>query len=222
MPQVRPLTHFPMRTTEASALIPLCLGAVMLFSAGCATIAEDYRIPDGASKARSYTSIAGNIEVGRQASIRDARTVAGNIDIREGSRVGSLSTVAGNISLAADVKVKGSIRTVAGDVEIARGCTISGNLGTVAGHITLAHSAVVGDVTLTGGKLDLTGARITGALLVKAPDDDDKDVDWAEINIGPDSEVTQVIVEKKARTRLRIHRKAKVGSVQGVEAKYYD
>jgi cytoskeletal protein CcmA (bactofilin family) len=201
-------------------LLFLGFGAAGLFFTGCATVAEDYRIPDGVSKSRSYTSVAGDITVGRQATIRDVRTVAGDIDIREGSRVGSLSTVAGDISLAADVKVAGSIKTVAGDVEIARGCTITGNVGTVAGHITLVHSSVTGDVTVTSGRVDLTGTRINGVLRVEAPDDDDDD-DRAEIDIGPDSEVTEVMVEPKARARLRIHRTAQVGSVKGIEAEYY-
>lgn len=202
-------------------LLFLGLGVAGLGFTGCATVAEDYRIPDGASKMRGYTSVAGDITVGRQASIHNARTVAGDIDIGEGSRVGSLSTVAGDIHLAAGVKVEGSIRTVSGDVETSRGCTITGNVGTVAGHITLEHSAVAGNVTLTSGKLDLTGTRITGVLRVEARDDDDDDKDTAKINIGPDSEVTEVIVEPKARARLRIHHTAKVGSVKGVEAEYY-
>lgn len=192
----------------------------MLCFTGCATVAEDYRIPDGASKMRGYTSVAGDIDVGRQASIRDAKTVAGNIDIREGGRSGSLSTVAGDIRLEAGVKVEGSIKTVAGDVETSRGCTITGNVGTVVGHIRLLHSAVTGDVTVTSGRVDLTGTRVTGVLRVEAPDDDDE-TRTAKINIGADSEVTEVIVEPKARARLRIHRSAKVGSVKGIEAEYY-
>lgn len=208
-----------MRTNKSFALIPLGLSAVLLFSASCATVTEDYRIPDGASKMRSYTSVAGDITVGRRASIHDARTVAGDIDIGEGSRVGSLNTVAGKIRLAADVKVEGSINTVAGNIEIARGATVSGNVGTVAGHITLEHSAVAGNVTVTSGRLDLTATRITGTLLVKGTDDGDGHP--AAINIGPDSEVTAVVVEPTARARLRINRSAKVGTVKGVEADYY-
>lgn len=192
----------------------------MLGFTGCATVAEDYRIPDGATKMRSYTSVAGDIDVGRRASIRNAKTVAGDITIGEGSRVGSLSTVAGEIYLDAGVKVQGSIKTVVGEVRISRGCTIAGNVSTVDGDITLTHSAVTGDVIVTGGRVDLTGSRITGVLRVKAPDDDD-DEDRAIINIGPDSEVTEVIVEPRARARLRIHRSAQVGSLQGIVAEYY-
>lgn len=201
-------------------LLFLGLGAAMLCFTGCATVAGDYRIPDGAAKMRSYTSVAGDIDVGRQASIRNAKTVAGDITIGEGSRVGSLSTVAGEIYLDAGVKVEGAIKTVVGDVRISRGCTITGNVSTVDGDITLTHCAVAGDVTVTGGRVDLTGSRITGVLRVKAPDDDDDD-DRATIDVGPDSEVTEVIVEPKALARLRIHRAAKVGAVKGIEAEYY-
>jgi len=209
----------PMRTTPSSVLIPFCLGAALLLFAGCATVAEDYHIPDRASWPRSYTSVAGDITVGRHANIRNARTVAGEITIGEGSQVGSLTTVAGDIRLAAEVRVEGWISTVVGDVDIARDCVINGNIGTEDGHITLTRSVVAGDVTLTGGRLDLTGSRITGVLRVKAPDDDDDD--WAVINIGPDSVVAEILVERKALARLRVHRSAQVGSVQGVVEEYY-
>lgn len=201
-------------------LLFLGSGAALLLFTGCATVAEDYRIPDGAVWPRSYTSVAGDIDVGRQARIRNARTVAGDITIGEGSQVGSLTTVAGEIRLAANVRVEGWISTVVGDVHIARDCVINGDVITEDGHITLTRSVVAGDVTVTGGRLDLTGSRITGVLRVKAPDDDDDD-DRAIINIGPDSEVAEIVVERKALARLRIHRSAQVGSVQGIVAEYY-
>jgi DUF4097 and DUF4098 domain-containing protein YvlB len=208
-----------MRTIKPSALIPLCLSAVLL-AAGCATVAEDYGIPDGSTQTRSYTSVAGDVKVGRQASIGDAHTVSGDIEIGEGSRVGSLSTVAGEISLAADVQVGGSLMTVAGDIEIARGCTIAGNVGTVAGEIEITDSTVKGNVTLAHGELNLIRARITGTLLVEQPEDEDAKM--TEITIGPDSEVTAIVAEKKTKVHLRIHRTAKVGSLKGVVAEYYD
>jgi acyl-[acyl carrier protein]--UDP-N-acetylglucosamine O-acyltransferase len=209
-----------MRTTQPSALIPFCLGTAVLLFTGCATVTGDYRIPDGAIWPRSYTSVAGDITVGRRANIRNARTVAGDITIGEGSRVGNLRTVAGEIHLATGVRVEGWIRTVVGDVRVARDCVINGDVSTEDGHITLTRSVVAGDVSVIGGQVDLIGSRITGVLRVKAPDDDDDD-DRAIIDIGPDSEVTEIVVERKALARLRIHRSAQVGSVQGIVAEYY-
>lgn len=209
-----------MRTIPRSVTISLCLGAVALFSGGCATIAGGYRIPDGSAQTRSYSSIAGDIEVGRQASIRNADTIAGDIDIGEGSQVRSLDSIAGQIRLAAEVSVAGSIETIAGDVKISRGCTIGGNVETIAGHISITESVVKGDVILRHGKLNLVRSRVLGVVQVKRAKD--KDADTPEITLGPDSEVTEIVVDEKSVAHLRIHRSAKVGSIKGAAAEYYD
>jgi cytoskeletal protein CcmA (bactofilin family) len=164
--------------------------------------------------------VAGNVEVGRSARIGNAKTVSGNIEIGESSRTGSLSSVAGRIRVGADSKVGGSIHTVAGDIEIARGCTITGDVGTVAGRITLRASEVKGGVTLTGGKLAVSGSRISGTLRIEHADNPEAEA--AEVTIGADSAVAQVVVEKEARVHLRIHRTAKVGKIKGAEPEYYD
>jgi len=209
-----------MRSRKIPALIPLCLSGAMLLSAGCATIAGGYRVADNSSHVRGYTSIAGDIDVGRQAKIGSARTVAGNIEIGAGSRVGSLSSVAGRIRLGEEVKVGGSIHSVAGDIEIARGCTVAGDISTVAGKITLTDTAVEGNVTLSNGNLKCTGTRVTGTLRIKYKAAEDART--AEVNIGPGSEVAALVVDRKAEVHLRIHRTAKVGSVAGAQAEYYD
>lgn len=209
-----------MRTLGNPVLHFLCLAAVLLLSAGCATVAGDYQVPANSVAERGYTSVAGNIEVGRSARIGNAKTVAGNIEIGEQSRVGTLSSVAGRIRVGMNVRVGGSIKTVAGDIEVASGCTITGDVGSVAGRITLQASTVKGDVTLTSGKLAVTGSRVSGTVRIERADD--RQAEDAEVTIGPDSEVAKVVVEKDARAQLRIHRTAKVGAVKGVVAQYYD
>jgi DUF4097 and DUF4098 domain-containing protein YvlB len=209
-----------MRTFRVPLSIFAFLIASLPFTAGCATISEDYRIADGSDQDRGYTSVSGNIDVGRSARIGNAKTVSGNIAIGEQCRVGSLSSVAGRIKVAADSRVGGSIKTVAGDIEIARGCTIAGDVGTVAGRVAVTDSVVKGKVTLTSGKLALTGSRVTGALRVEHSDGEGNDD--AEVDIGANSEVGKVIVEKGARVQLRIHNTAKVGTITGAQAEYYD
>lgn len=208
-----------MHTLRFPALVSLFLTAVALLSTGC-SIADSYHIPDGLKKGRSYTSIAGDIEVGRQATIRNARTVAGDIEIHEGGRVASLTTVAGRILLAPEVKVDGSVKTIAGDIEIGAGCTVTGDISTEVGHISIEDSVVQGHVTLSNGSLEITRTRLAGTLRVRYSDRENAKV--AELTIGPGSEVATLVVEKKAMVRLRIHRTAKVGSIQGGNAEYYD
>jgi acyl-[acyl carrier protein]--UDP-N-acetylglucosamine O-acyltransferase len=182
-----PTCTTPMRTNRFPALITLGLGATMLFSAGCMHIASDHRIPDGSTTARSYTSVAGDIDVGRNAKVRNLDTVAGDIDVGRGSRVGSLDSVAGDIRVGEEVTVDGSIETVAGDIEIERGCTITGGIDTVAGDISIAESVVKGGITLRHGSLDLQRTRVDGTVRVKWSKD--TDTDTPRITIGLGSEV---------------------------------
>lgn len=209
-----------MRILRPSVLIPFCFIAATLFSSGCATVADDYRVADGSEQERGYTSVAGNVEVGKSARIGNAKTVSGNIEIGERSRVGSLSSVAGRIRVGGDGQVGGSIKTVAGDIEIASGCTITGDVGTVAGRVTITDSVVKGNVTMNSGQLSLNHSKILNTLRLERTDDEDAKA--AEVTIGAGSEVGKVVVEKGGRVQLRIHRTAKVGPIAGAVAEYYD
>lgn len=209
-----------MRIVPCKVLGLLCLAASAFLLTGCGAIAGGYRIPDSATKTRNYSSISGDVDVGRGASIQSVKTVAGGIDVAAGSRVKNLASVAGNIHVAAEVEVAGSIKTVAGDIDIDRGCTVDGDVGTIAGRIAIADSLVKGDVNLRGGALDLTRTKVTGAIRVRSPKGDDRD--GADITIGRESDVAEIIVDKDAHAHLRIHRSAKVGSVKGIEAEYFD
>ena len=215
------LTRFSlMRSREIPVLIPLGLVVALLLTAGCASIAEDYRIADDTAQVRGYTSVSGNVAVGRHAKIGPARTVSGDIEVGAGSQTGGLHSVSGRISLAADVKVEGSVKSVSGDIALARGCTITGDVGTVAGRVTIEDSTVGGDVTLNNGDLELMRSRVAGAVRVShANGNDEKE---AGVVIGPDSSVKEIVVEKDAKVRLRIHRTAKVGPIKGAAAEYYD
>lgn len=201
-------------------LLPFGLVMILFCSGGCASIAGGYRVPDGTTKSRGYSSIAGEVDVGRRANVGDLNTVAGEIDIGEGSRVRSADSVAGRIRLAEGVTVDRSVETIAGDIDIDRGCTIGGNVGTVAGEITIGESVVKGDVILRRGELKLTGTRVLGVVRVKYARDDEERI--PEIRIGPNSEVGGVEVAEKMTVHLRIHRSAKVGAVKGAQAEYYD
>lgn len=203
-------------------LLILCLGAASLALSGCAAIAGGYRIPNDAAPARSYSSIAGDIEVGLRASVRNVDTVAGDIRIGEGSRVASIDSVAGDVHLARNVSVDKSVETVAGDINIEAGCTIGGGIESVAGDMRIESSLVKGDVTLRAGDLELDRSRIGGVVRVKHVRDKDAEKNPPRITIGPESAVTEIVVDERAVARLRIHRSARVGKVSGATAEYYD
>lgn len=203
-----------------SPLIFICLSSALLLLSGCAMIAGGYRVPEGSTQARSYSSVAGDVDVGRRARVRNIDTVAGDIDIGEGGKVASIDSVAGDVRLAGKVTVEGSIETVAGDIDIEAGCTVGGGIDTVAGDIRIVESLVKGDVTTRHGDLELTRSRIEGVVRVKRARTDENDI--LRINIGAGSEAREIIVEERALVRLKIHRSAKVGKITGAEAEYYD
>ncbi len=208
-----------MQTPRLPAFVSLCLASAVLCATGC-SIAAGYRVPDGLTKHRSYTSIAGDVEVGRDATIRSARTVAGNIEVHEGGRTGNLTTVAGRVRLEARVRVEGSIKTVAGDIELGEGCTVTGDITTVVGHITMAGGEIQGGVTVENGRLEITRTRVTGTIRVKHSNRDNAET--PELTIGSGAEVGALVVDEGTDVRLRIHRTAKVGSITGAEVEYFD
>lgn len=209
----------PMRTITSSVLTSICLGAAMLLT-GCGTIAGGHRVPDGSTQTRNYASIAGDVDVGRQANVGKVDTIAGDIEIGENSRVQSLDSIAGKIRLAAGVTVDGSVETIAGEIEIDRGCTITGSVESVAGDISITDSLVKGGIVIRRGDLEMVRTRVAGVIKVKWAKD--KDEPTPRISIGPDSEVGEIVVDERITVRLRIHRSAKVGVVKGATAEYYD
>ncbi|MBK1879618.1 hypothetical protein [Pelagicoccus mobilis] len=193
------------------------LAAFLTLFAGC-SVATNHYVKEGADENRSFSTVAGNIRVGANASIRDAKTVAGNIDVRSGSRTGSLNTVAGEIWVGEGAQVRGSVKTVAGNVEVAPGATISGSVNTVAGNVTLKESEVSGDVKIVAGELRVLASKVRGDVVVSKSS---KNSGEALVDIGEGSQVGGIVVKRSANVRLRIHSSATVGMIEGVEAEYY-
>lgn len=207
---------------RAKSFLLLSLSPALLFVSGCAMIAGGYRVPDGTSHDRNYSSVAGDIDIGRRAAVRNVDTVAGDIEIGDGTHVASVDSVAGDVRLGEHVTVDKSVETVAGDIEIGAGCTIGGSVESVAGDISIMNSVVKGDVIARAGDLETERSRIGGVLRVKHVKDKDADLHPPRITVGPGMEVTEIIVDERTTVRLKIHRSAKVGKVTGATAEYYD
>jgi predicted acyltransferase (DUF342 family) len=209
-----------MHTLLRSALLGVGLGILSFCAGGCAGIAGGYRVPEGTTADRNYSSVAGEIVIGGRSSVGKVDTVAGSIRIGPRSHVRHAESVAGSIRLEEGVAVDGAVETVAGDIEIARACTIGGGIETVAGKISVRDSVVQGNIVLRYGKLDLAGTRVVGVVHLKRAKD--KDAETPEITVGPGSEVSEIIVDDNTPVLLRIHRTAKVGAVKGAQAEYFE
>lgn len=193
--------------------------AAALLLGGC-SVAKDYHVSDGSNTRRSYSSVAGDVEVGSNATVRNAKTVSGDIRVERGSRTRNLSSVSGDVRLDEDVTVEGFIKTVAGDIEIGERCEISGDISTVAGAISISGSLVNGDIRLTAGDLTMAQTRVAGSVSVNNEGENVSGI--ATVEIGPGSEVGAVVADRPDRVSLRIHRSATVGDVGGIEVEYFD
>jgi DUF4097 and DUF4098 domain-containing protein YvlB len=208
---------------KLKVLYPVSVSALALLVTGCGSIAGGYRITAGSAHTRSYSSVAGEIEVGQGAMVGPVATVAGDIDIRPNARVASIKSVAGDIHVASNVAVEGSIKTVAGDISIGEGSTVGGSIDSVAGDIRLRDCLVKGDLGSTHGDIQVEHSRVVGVVRAKRHDDKDDDRhSILRIEIGAGSEVGEILVEAGANARVKIHRAAKVGKISGAEPEYID
>jgi cytoskeletal protein CcmA (bactofilin family) len=208
-----------MRTPTFPSLVSFSLLGLALLGGGC-SIAGDYRIREGTTHTRSYTSVAGAVQVGPGATISNARTVAGEITVDAGAHTGDLNSVAGNIRLGRDVRVDGAIHTVAGNIRAGSGCIVSGSVSSVAGNIEVTDSEIRGGVTQTAGKLELTRTRVAGTVRIKhTRSDTDRP---PRVDLGPGCDIHELVVDEHTEAEVRIHRSAKVGSIKGVTPEYYD
>jgi predicted acyltransferase (DUF342 family) len=200
--------------------VALTLLASAFFAPGC-TIADDYRIPDGAKTQRSYHSIAGAVHIGSNAAIDRVRTVAGKIAIDDGATTHSLSSVAGDIRLGERVRVDGDVSTVAGNIHIGAGTRVSGKVTSIAGTIDLNGCRVDGLVRVTKGSLDTSGpTALPGGILVRHVHST-YDENTPTIDIGSGADVASIEIEPDMEVDLRISRNARVGKVTGAKPTYY-
>ena len=114
--------------------IPL-LG-LALASSGC-SIAGGYQIADHARMPRDYRTIAGSVQVGRNATIHDARTVAGRIEVGDGASTRSLNATAGEIRIGESAKIDGDVSALAGHIWIGAGTHVTGGVTQTSGSIEL-------------------------------------------------------------------------------------
>jgi len=201
-----------------TCLAPLCLTLVAL--SGCA-IAGDYAIKDGATRARGFSAVAGDIHVGNDASIHGASTVAGDIRVEARGSTHSLKTVAGAIAIGEAALVNGNVETVAGDIQVRDGARVTGHVTTIAGEITLDACTIDGLVRLRHGRLSTNGTNLPGGIRVQNSKSTSDSDGPTRIEIGPHSTVASIDVQSDTPVILRVSREATVGPITGIEPEYF-
>lgn len=194
--------------------------AFALTLCGC-TIAGDYHVADGAHMQRGYRSIAGAVQIGSDAIIRNATTVAGAIEVGDRATTRSLNSVAGEIQIGERTNIDGDVSTVAGAIRINARTHVTGEVGSIAGAIDLNGCRVDGRVSVTKGSLRTRGPTLLpGGIVVRGAHSMGND-NPPRIDIGPGADVASIHVEPGTEIDLHISREAHVGTVSGATASYY-
>lgn len=214
--------RLPLRLpAKCSACGSVAILVLTLATSGC-SIAGGYRIADGAQMSRSYRTVAGSVQVGREASIHGAKTVAGTINVENGATTRSLKATAGEIRVGESVKVAGDVSTLAGSIRIGKDSHVTGKVTLTAGNMELTGCRIDGPVHITKGDLRTQGAtRLPSGLLVRHARVRDDDHELPRIDIGPGADVAFIEVEPDTEVDLRVSREARVGQVTGATATLY-
>lgn len=172
----------------------------------------------------SLETVNGSITLAAQVQAESVETVNGSISLNEGARAESVETVNGSISFGASSQA-GSAETVNGSIRLDRGAAVQRGVETVNGAIRLEAATIGGDVATVNGDITLLdGSRIAGGITIEKPS-----TGWfnwggnprvPKIVIGPNSEVVGPMVFKR-EVELFVHESARIGRVEGAEAKRY-
>lgn len=172
----------------------------------------------------SLETVNGSIQLAVRVRADSVETVNGSITLNESASAERVETVNGSISLAASAQV-GAAETVNGSVRLERGATVLRDVETVNGGIRLDAASIGGNVETVNGDITLLdGSRIAGGITVDKPN-----TGWfnlggnnrlPKIVIGPNSEVAGPMVFKR-EVELFVHDTARIGRVEGAEAKRY-
>jgi len=202
--------------------LPIVLLAMLVLATSGCSIAGGYHIAEGSQMPRGYRTVAGDVRVGRNATIHGARTVAGRIDVGDGATTHSLNATAGEIRIGESVKVDGDVSALAGHIWIGAGTHVTGGVTQTAGSIELNDCRIDGQVRITKGDLRTRGATsLPAGLLVRHTRVRDDENERPRIDIGAGAEVAFIEVEPDTEIDLRISRDARVGKITGATATAY-
>lgn len=228
-----------MNLKPVSILAYSLAGAAVLVLGGCFSINSDIEIGDGATVERSLNTVNGRITIGRDSTvIGSAKTVNGGVSVGPDSVVGEVQTVNGKIEFGKGVKAE-SVEAVNGNVEVGEGVEVTGGIETVNGRVLIGGDSIIGGrvesvngqirlagatvgslLNVRGGMVLEAGSRVMGELRVARARGSERD-DPVLVEIHADCEVLGPLVFERP-VRLRVHRSAQVGEIQGAEPEYFN
>lgn len=172
----------------------------------------------------SLETVNGSIRIDRDARVKSASTVNGGIRIAEGATVGTAETVNGGIELGEGAIVERGAETVNGGIGLGRASRIDGGVETVNGRIELEQAEINGGIRTVNGNITVgEGSTVRGGIHIEKPSMGW--FNWGKQNtprvvIGPNAVVEGELVFER-EVELFVHDSARIGRVQGAEAKRF-
>jgi hypothetical protein len=180
---------------------------------------------DADSTAGSLDTVNGGITVGERSVIRSAETVNGGVRLGAHAQADSVETVNGGIDLGSEALVRGDAESVNGGIRLEARARVAGKAANVNGGIELDHAEVGGGISTVNGDIRVgDGSRVEGGILVEKPGGWGN---WSWQKSRPPRVVigAGAVVEGTLRfereVELYVHESAKIGTVDGAEAKRY-
>ncbi|HET7844420.1 MAG TPA: hypothetical protein VFL14_09735, partial [Xanthomonadales bacterium] len=177
------------------------------------------------STADSLETVNGGVHVGANSKVGSVESVNGGIHLEDGVQATSVDTVNGGVTLGAKAIVRNDVETVNGGITLEDDADVGGKLSNVNGGVQRARAHVAGGIETVQGDIRIgSGARVEGGILVEKPNNG-----W--ISWGKPQRPPRVVIEAGAvvegdlrfehEVELYVHESAKVGRIEGAEAKRF-
>lgn len=169
-------------------------------------------------------TVNGSIRIEREAKVETASTVNGSISVEDGATVNELETVNGGITIGEGVIVSRTAETVNGGIKLGRASRVDGKVSTVNGRISLEAAEIGDGIETVNGHINVgADSTVRGGILVEKPNRGW--FSWGKqkkpvVTIGRNAVVEGDLVFKQ-EVELYVHETARIGRVEGAEAKRF-
>ena len=182
---------------------------------------------DANSTAGSLETVNGGVRVGSGSKVGSVESVNGGIHLGDGVQAESVDTVNGGVTLGAKAIVRGAVETVNGGVTLEDDADVGGKVSNVNGGIELSRAHIGGGIETVQGDVRIGGgSRVEGGILVEKPSSS-----WISWGSSNKQRPPRIVIEAGAvvegslrfehEVELYVHESAKIGPVDGAEAKRY-
>lgn len=182
---------------------------------------------DANSTADSLETVNGGVHIGANSRVGSVESVNGGIHLEDGVQASSIDTVNGGVTIGAKGIVRDTVETVNGGIALGNDADVGGKVSNVNGGIRLSRAHVGGGIETVGGDVWVgIGSRVENGILVEKPSGS-----WISWGNGKEQRPPRIVIDAGAvvegtlrferEVELYVHESAKVGPIEGAEAKRF-